>query len=128
MARKQEPAEDTETYITDVVTKANRLGWDQGRTMQHLIAGLNNQLKPLLMMKNPAHLQEACRVIGTAKEAVKTQAAKLQGAQTTAMAYYQTVMPGQLVFIPINKPNSQTLPLWRPYYIIQIVRIITFFS
>ena len=82
MARKQEPAEDAETYITDVVTKANRLGWDQARTMQHLIAGLNNQLKPLVMMKNPADLQEACRVIGTAKEAAKAQAAEWQGVQT----------------------------------------------
>ena len=82
MARKQNPGEDADAYITDVVTKANRLGWDQNRTMQHLIAGLNNQLKPLVMMKSPANLQEACRVIGTAKEAAKAQSAELDGVQT----------------------------------------------
>ena len=82
MARKQNTGEDADAYITDVVTKANRLGWDQNRTMQHLIAGLNNQLKLLVMMKSPANLQEACRVIGTAKEAAKAQSADLDGVQT----------------------------------------------
>ena len=82
MARRQNTGEDADAYITDVVTKANRLGWDQNRTMQHLIAGLNNQLKPLVMMKSPATLQEACRVIGTAKEAAKAQSADLVGVQS----------------------------------------------
>ena len=82
MARKQEPTEDANTYMAEVITKANRLGWDQNRTMQHLISGLNNQLKPLVMMKTPQDLQETCRAIGTAKEAAKSQSIGLESVQS----------------------------------------------
>ena len=47
-ARKQTPGEDADVYIRYM---ANRLGWDQDRTMQHLIARLNNELKLFVMVR-----------------------------------------------------------------------------
>ena len=71
------------TYIANMVTKVNRLRWDQQRTMQNLITGLNNHLKSMVMMKSPATLQEACRVIGTAKMVAKAQSAQWDRIQST---------------------------------------------
>ena len=83
MVRKQAASEVTDTHITDIVTKANHLSCDQERIMQHLITGLNNQLKPMLMMKCSANLQEACRDTGTAKEAARAQTAQWDGVEST---------------------------------------------
>ena len=83
MSRRQDPKEDAETYTADILTKANQLGWNQDRTVSHLIAGLNNKLKPFVMMKNPQNLKEASRAIQTASEAVKIQGSEIQDLQTT---------------------------------------------
>ena len=83
LSRKQQAGEKVEAYISDVMSKANQLDWQAERTIAHLISGLNNKLKPLVLMKNPQNLAETCRAIEMAEEAVKTQGAELEDIQTT---------------------------------------------
>ena len=62
-ACKQLPTETPETYIDDVLTKADMLEWPQDQTKQHLIGGLHESLKPYVIMANPQTLEETCDVI-----------------------------------------------------------------
>ena len=80
--RKQLPTEDAESFKADVLKKAHMVGWDDDRTMQHLVSGLNSRLKPFVLMRNPTTLGETCRAIDMAEEATKAQVSDLAGVQT----------------------------------------------
>ena len=82
LSRRQQPGEAPESYIGDVMSKANQLNWDANRTIAHLISGLNSKLKPFVMMKNPGTLAETARAIEMAAEAAKCQTNDLQDIQS----------------------------------------------
>ena len=50
--RKQLPNETPESYIEDVLVKADMLTWNEDQTKQHLISGLHESLKPYVIMAN----------------------------------------------------------------------------
>ena len=69
LSRKQGDNEEAEDYISDLVSKADMLGWDNDRTLQHLMAGLNDAYKPHVIMQNPTNLNDAIALIRRAKNA-----------------------------------------------------------
>ena len=71
-ARKQLPGEAPETYIEDVLIKADMLGWQGDQTLQHLIGGLQESLKPYVIMANPTTLEATCDTIMRAHNANKS--------------------------------------------------------
>ena len=71
-ARKQLPGEEPETYIEDVLIKADMLQWTKDQTLQHLIGGLQESLKPYVIMANPTTLEGTCDVILRAHNANKS--------------------------------------------------------
>ena len=62
-ARKQLPGEAPEIYTKDILVKADMLNWPQDQTLQHLIGGLQDSLKPYVIMANPNTLEGTCDII-----------------------------------------------------------------
>ena len=69
LSRKQGESEDVEDYISDLISKADMLGWPEERTMQHLMSGLNDAYKPHVIMQNPTTLTGTIDLIRRAKNA-----------------------------------------------------------
>ena len=69
--RRQLPGEAPEKYIEDVLVKADMLNWPQEQTLQHLIGGLQDSLKPYVIMANPGTLEGTCDIILRAHNANK---------------------------------------------------------
>ena len=61
--RKQLATETPENYVEDVLVKADMLNWTKDQTRQHLVAGLQESLKPYVIMANPQTLEATCDVI-----------------------------------------------------------------